>query len=247
MILAGSELPFHKTFLSSPAIGEGVSDSHSEVGVEEKLRIECNKASPKRTPVFFDKSRLSNSLHEGGKIDFVSFGLLVHLAQPCSNIVHRKTDQRCDKSSTSKSSRIHKAVLSESSIETFFEVVIRTSQRNVEDEVPHNVHVQSLPHLSRGSKLPDSLKRTIGVVSSPIRVDLNIELLADRHQSEGVRHDGTSNTSHCSNDSFFTIAEIVVGLVGLDCVVDGSVESVSDQQVAESRIKEGVEAGEEHG
>lgn len=164
------------------------------------------------------------------------------LANSGSNIVDRKTDESCDECGAEKCSRVYKAVFSESGVETFFEVVIGASKRYVEDEVPQDVHFETLPHFSRGSQLTNGLKRTIGVVSPPVRVDLNVELLTNRHQGEGVRYDGTSNTSNSSDERFFTVTEIIVCLMRLEGVVEGSVKSVSDKEIAESRIEESVEA-----
>lgn len=136
---------------------------------------------------------------------------------------------------------MHKAVLSESSEETFIEVVIRTGQRNVEYDMSKHISFQAIPALSGSFELRDGSKRTNCVVSSPFRLGLSIKYLPDRDNSERMRYYCSDSTGNTTDPCFLSVGEVVVGFYWFEGVVESCVDCVSDEKISQSAVEMGIE------
>lgn len=74
----------------------------------------------------------------------------------------------------------------------------------------------------------------ISIVSSPILVDLSIEDLSDRDESQGCGKVSSNTTSNTSDDSFLFGSEIISWLYWFESIIDDFIKSVSDGQVTKS-------------
>lgn len=132
-------MPLEKSFLSLPAFGEGIGDANSQVGVDEELGEVGIEASPQTEGVSFNEERLADSLSDRFEVDSVAFWLAVQLDPSGTDVVEGESDGRCDTCGDEKSKGINEAPLSETGEEALLEVVIRSSDGNVVEDVSPDI------------------------------------------------------------------------------------------------------------
>lgn len=105
-----------------------------------------------------------------------------------------------------------------------------------------DVGLEPLPGFPGGPELVDCLEGVEGVVSAPLGFGLGVEDLADGDDGEGMGDDCSDGSCEAANESLFSVAEVVVGLDGLEGIVEDGVDGVPDGEVGEPAVEVGVEA-----
>ena len=196
-------MPFEQASFSFPAVSESFSDSHSQPGVNVSAEQVCVKSSPESPWIWFGDQLLGKDVEVGPVVKSVPFGAYLLVHESGSDVIKGQSADGADDRRQKHSSGFHKIKLAESNEKGFMKVVIWTSQGGVQHDMSHDVRKRSF--ISRVLSLESGqTSLDAGVVSPPFFVDLGVENLSDRNQSEGSGEVGSGTTSYSTDNSFLS-------------------------------------------
>ena len=177
-----------------------------------------------------------NGLGYRGEVYSVALCLFVELDCPGTDVVDGEGDGWWNCWGDEQGQRIDPSILPKSCEQPLLEVIIRSSQWYVIEQMSDNISPKSLPCLSRSNQLINRLNSIIRISPPPLRFNLCVKNLSYRNNSKWMWHYSTSNTSDTCDHCFLSVTQIVVGFGWFDLVVYYGVDCVSDEEIGQSAI-----------